>query len=77
MLNCRDVAHEASDYIDHNLSGWRRLWFRLHLFICFKCRRFVRHVLLTRNFMGQRPRVPAEDEQVQRVLRAVQHRDHS
>ena len=68
MLNCRDVAHEASDYIDHNLSWWRRLMFHLHLFICVKCRKFVSHVHITRDFLRKRGSLQASDADVQKVM---------
>lgn len=72
MLNCRDVAHEASDYIDDNLSWWRRLMFRLHLFICHNCRVFVSHVHTTREFIRKRGTTNASPEQVQKVMSAVE-----
>ncbi len=72
MLNCRDVAHEASDYIDHNLSWWRRLLFRLHLFICSKCRRFVSHVHITREFIRKRGHLKTSEQDVQKVMSSVE-----
>ncbi|MEE2732898.1 MAG: zf-HC2 domain-containing protein [Pseudomonadota bacterium] len=71
MLNCRDVAHEASDYIDQNLSWWRRLMFRLHLFVCAKCRRFVAHVHLTRDFLRRRGPLRASDQDIEQVMQRV------
>lgn len=72
MLNCRDVAHEASDYIDHNLSGWRRFWFNVHLFLCKNCRAFVRHVNTTRDFIRSRGGVPASKQEVKQIMDAVE-----
>lgn len=41
MLSCKDVAQQASEYIDQQ-HGWRqRMAFRLHLFICRNCRRYI------------------------------------
>lgn len=46
MLSCREVASRASDYVDRNLSRRERLVMQLHLMMCVRCRRFVRHVRL-------------------------------
>lgn len=71
MLNCRDVAHEASDYIDDNLSWWRRLLFRLHLFLCANCRRFVSHVHITRDFLRKRGHLKASSSEVDKVMTGI------
>jgi len=71
MLNCRDVAHEASDYIDHNQSWWRRLMFRLHLFICHNCRVFVAHIQVTREFIRKRGSTNASTEEIEKVMATV------
>ena len=72
MLKCRDVAHQASDYIDNNMRGWELFRFRLHLFICFYCRRFVRHVRITRDFVRSRPMPKASSAEIETVMKAVQ-----
>lgn len=41
MLSCKDVAQQASDYIDQQYSWRQRMAFRLHLFICGNCRRYI------------------------------------
>ena len=41
MLSCKEVAQQASDYIDQQYSWRQRLAFRLHLFICGNCRRYI------------------------------------
>ncbi|MEX0619459.1 MAG: zf-HC2 domain-containing protein [Pseudohongiellaceae bacterium] len=55
MLNCRDIAHTASDYLDQNLSWRERLAVRLHLLMCANCKRFVSHMALTVAYMRIRP----------------------
>lgn len=48
MLSCKEVATQASDYLDQNIDG-NLLWkIRLHLMMCSHCRRFVRHLRITR-----------------------------
>ncbi len=41
MLSCKDVAQQASNYIDQQYSWRQRMAFRLHLFICRNCRRYI------------------------------------
>jgi cytidine deaminase len=43
MLKCRDVVHQASDFVDKNLPWHRALGIRMHVMICAHCRRFMRH----------------------------------
>lgn len=46
MLSCKQVAGLASDYLDNNTPlKWQ---IRLHLLMCANCRRFVKHLDITR-----------------------------
>jgi hypothetical protein len=50
MLNCKQVATIASDYLDNNYldNNTTLKWqIRLHLLMCANCRRFVRHLKIT------------------------------
>ncbi|MFT6551780.1 MAG: putative anti-sigma-YlaC factor YlaD [Zhongshania marina] len=44
MLNCKQFTDLASDHIDLQHTGWKRVEIRLHLMICRHCRRFSRHL---------------------------------
>lgn len=47
MLSCKQVATFASDYLDNNTPlKWQ---IRMHLLMCSNCRRFVRHLNITRD----------------------------
>jgi hypothetical protein len=47
MLNCKQVATLASDYLDNNTPlKWQ---IRLHLLMCANCRRFIRHLKITQH----------------------------
>lgn len=48
MLNCRQVTSMASDYVDGALPWRARFQVRLHLFMCWMCRRYVNQLDLTR-----------------------------
>ncbi len=41
MLKCKEVAEQASAYIDGEMGLLQGLRFRLHLAMCVHCRRFV------------------------------------
>jgi hypothetical protein len=46
MLSCKQVANLASEYLDNNTPlKWQ---IRLHLMMCANCRRFVKHLDITR-----------------------------
>lgn len=69
MLRCNQIAQQASDYIDQQHSWRQRLAFRLHLFICRNCRRYISQL---RNTVGSlkllKARVqPALSEQQQKL----------
>lgn len=71
MLNCRDLAREASDYMDHTLPWHRRWRLGFHLFICRNCRRFLRHLRITRRLIQLKQVEPANPQDVQRVVNHV------
>ncbi len=47
MLHCKDVAEKASDYIDKELPLKTRLSIKIHLFMCYKCNRYVEQLRTT------------------------------
>ena len=47
MLRCKDVAEKASAYIDNELPIRTRLSMKMHLFICYKCQRYVKQLKTT------------------------------
>ncbi|MDO3386978.1 zf-HC2 domain-containing protein [Gilvimarinus sp. SDUM040013] len=52
MLKCKDVSQRASEYLDgaDRPLKWQM---RLHLAMCSNCRRFVRHLALTRDLASK------------------------
>ncbi len=44
MLNCREVAEQASQALDKPQGFMARLAMRFHLFMCVDCRRYVTHL---------------------------------
>ena len=61
MLNCREIAGRASDFIDAALPWHVRLQVRLHLMMCRFCREYVRQVALVSRTLGRlAPRDPSQ-----------------
>lgn len=48
MLSCKQVASLASQYLDKDTTAPLNWQIRLHLLMCANCRRFVRHLKITR-----------------------------
>lgn len=48
MLSCKQVAALASQYLDKDTNAPLNWQIRLHLLMCANCRRFVRHLKITR-----------------------------
>lgn len=44
MKNCKEVASLVSQKLDRDLSFAERLHLRMHLVMCFMCRRFSRQI---------------------------------
>ena len=63
MLKCREVAEQASAYVDGTLPWRTRLAIRLHLAMCGHCSRYVAQMLQTIGLVAKAPpdEVPATD----------------
>ena len=68
MLKCKDIANLASDYLDGDLDQKQRFLFKIHLFICINCKRFVRHLLSTLGFISGMKRQTANVNETKRIL---------
>ena len=47
MIQCRDIAEEASNYLDGDLPMGKRVGMFLHLVICSYCRRYIKQIRQT------------------------------
>ena len=68
MLSCRQVTSLASDYLDGALPRRTRIGIRLHLLMCWMCRRYLRQLELTSKVLRRlaggepvEPPVPVRD----------------
>lgn len=68
MLKCRDIAAQASDHIDGQLSWRQSLGYGMHLLVCGYCRHFIRHLRTTITYARALPeQAPLTTEQAQRI----------
>ncbi|WP_336367705.1 zf-HC2 domain-containing protein [Marinobacter sp. C2H3] len=71
MLMCKDVACIASDYLDGNLNGSKRLSVKLHLMMCRHCRRFIGNLQESNRLLRAHSSGGADDELLNRVSKRV------
>lgn len=72
MLTCREVAEQASDYVDGRMTRRQALGFRLHLSLCKNCRRFIDQFRTTISYVRMLPeRQPLSADQVAAITDVV------
>ena len=64
MLSCKDITEKANQYLDHDLPFMVRLNFRIHLFMCVNCKRYVQQLRTTILTLGRMKQKNAVDNQV-------------
>ena len=47
MLSCRDVTNIASEYLAGELPLFKRMSFRMHVFMCKRCERYMHQLEIT------------------------------
>jgi anti-sigma factor RsiW len=68
MPTCRDVAERASDLLDETVPWGTRLQLRAHLFMCRRCREYVRQLALVIAALRRLPPdPPSEAEREARI----------
>ncbi|HEY3383514.1 MAG TPA: zf-HC2 domain-containing protein [Vicinamibacterales bacterium] len=53
MLSCREVTSLATEYAERGLPWTTRLQVRLHLAMCWMCRRYYQQLALTSRVLHQ------------------------
>jgi Putative zinc-finger len=71
VLNCKEIAERASDYVDRDLSLWQRLKVRWHLRACAHCSRLIRHLRLTMSYLSRLNRPQASLDEAEAVVEKV------
>ena len=77
MLSCKQLAHLASDYLDQQLEGNLNWKIRLHLLACSNCRRFIRHLKITKAVAPTIIQGAAQDVDAEAVLQRIKARRNS
>lgn len=75
MLSCKNVAHLASDYLDKNMDGALPWKVRLHLVACRYCRRFVKHLQITKQVLPQLINNNLSQADAEAILKKIKARD--
>lgn len=47
MLTCQQLTELVTDYLEGNMSFWRRMQFRMHLAMCKHCSAFLEQMKAT------------------------------
>lgn len=72
MPSCKDITDHSSDYLDRNLSFMERLGFKIHLFLCVNCKRYVSQLKLTIATIGKTQNAvpqPVDEQHVQEIVK--------
>lgn len=74
MLSCKEVATQASEYLDSNMTARLRWQMRLHLMMCSHCRRFIRHIKLTQTIAQNAAEDDMKEVNSEKIYRQVMER---
>jgi hypothetical protein len=78
MLSCQEFVETASDYIEQDMSWWRRLQLKMHLLACRHCQQYLQQIKdtirLVRKSGGVPPPVEVEEALLGRFRRRVSKR---
>jgi len=65
MLSCKELAqHQASDYLDGQLTLRQRFGVQIHLALCDHCRRFIKQLKLVKKVLQAKPEPIMDEVQV-------------
>jgi hypothetical protein len=71
MLKCRDIVHQASDYVDGHMTLRQRLAVGIHLLLCGKCRAFIRHLRTSLAYYRQLQNKELDAAEVRAIVERV------
>lgn len=78
MLSCKDITEKADQYLEKDLPWSTRLSYRLHLFMCVNCRRYVEQIRLTISTLAGFPKeTTTPDEQYLSNLKEIYKQQHN
>jgi len=74
MPSCKDITEHSSDYLDKHQPFFERLAFRMHLFLCVNCRRYLSQLKLTIATIGKIEDAvpqPVDEQQARAIVTAL------
>ncbi len=74
LLTCQQVATLASDYLDQQADGKLNFKIRVHLMMCANCRRFVKHLRLTKAVVPHFIDTNQREVDAQAILKRIKER---
>ncbi len=75
MLKCKDVAILASEYLDKETNAPVHWKIRMHLMMCANCRRFMRHLKITRT-LSQKLELTSPAIDTEHIWKELQKKIH-
>ena len=80
MDSCQQVAEQASQYLDGQLTSGQRIKMRIHLMMCHQCRKFMEQFDVTVGTikkLGDNKELSESEvnDQVHRILKASSDKD--
>ncbi len=65
MLTCKKLIENGSEYLEGDMSRWQRFKYKMHLFMCTHCKRYIQQLKQTIAMIGLLPKQepPAELEE--------------
>ena len=75
MPSCKDITKQSSDYLEGNQTLFQRLGFKMHIFLCVNCKRYVSQLKLTIATIGQTKDAtpqPVEEQHVHEIVEKLQ-----
>jgi len=66
MLSCKHTIAQSSDYLEKELSFWKKAGMKMHLVICVNCRNYVKQLKRTILMLrGIKTKEPSEEQLTQ------------
>ncbi|BFM10103.1 hypothetical protein R50072_02560 [Simiduia litorea] len=67
MLTCKKIVEQSSEYREGNMTLAQRLNFKLHLYMCLHCRRYLKHFETTITVASQCAKKSLPDAEAEQI----------
>ncbi|NVJ65771.1 MAG: zf-HC2 domain-containing protein [Gammaproteobacteria bacterium] len=68
MLSCKKIVENGSEYLEGDQGSWQRLNYKMHLFMCVSCKRYVKQLKQTIAMIGLSPKQEPSVELEQKLV---------